>query len=114
MLCARRQRRWWSRSAVVLPIRADSWLAVDAIGRALRGRKASLASAEEAAALTGRAMGTVPPLSFDVPRVKLIVDERLMAEPQIAFNAGRPDRSIFLRSAHYRRIAKPVVERIAG
>jgi Ala-tRNA(Pro) deacylase len=91
----------------------DRRVSFDAVARVMRGRKASLASADDAGALTGCAMGAVPPFSFD-PGLHLLVDERLVAEPRIVFNAGRLDRSIFLGSADYRRLASPRIERIAS
>ncbi len=58
-------------------------------------------------------MGAVPPFSFD-PQLTLMVDINLLAEDQIVFNAGRLDRSVFLRSDDYLRLARPVVESIAA
>ncbi len=58
-------------------------------------------------------MGAVPPFSFH-PGLSLLVDARLVAEPEIVFNADRLDRSVFLRSDHYRDIAKPHIATIAA
>ncbi|MES2068879.1 MAG: YbaK/prolyl-tRNA synthetase associated domain-containing protein [Pseudomonadota bacterium] len=69
--------------------------------------KASLLSAEEATALTGCVIGAIPPFSFS-PRLRLLVDPELFRRyRQIAFNAGRLDRSIVLDAGDYLRIAQP-------
>lgn len=84
------------------------------VARAVGGKKASLASPEDAAALTGCVMGAVPPFSF-WPEVRLVVDPRLIDEHgEIAFNAGRLDTSIVLDSSDYRRIAAPAIVDIAA
>lgn len=84
------------------------------VARAVGGKKASLASPEDAAALTGCVMGAVPPFSF-WPEVRLVVDPRLIDEHgEIAFNAGRLDTSIVLDSSDYRRIATPAIVDIAA
>ena len=84
-----------------------------AIARIQGGGKAKLAGAEDASRLTGCAMGAVPPFSFH-PGLSLLVDARLVAEPEIVFNAGRLDRSVVLRSDHYRDLAKPRIAEIAA
>jgi Ala-tRNA(Pro) deacylase len=89
----------------VLP--GDRKLDFKKLARAAGGRKASLAAPEEAVALTGCAIGAIPPFSFS-PEIELIADPRLLSEnAEIAFNAGRLDTSIVLDSADYARIARP-------
>ncbi|WP_188565263.1 YbaK/prolyl-tRNA synthetase associated domain-containing protein [Undibacterium terreum] len=69
--------------------------------------KASLLSPEEATAQTGCVIGAIPPFSFD-PSLRLVVDPELFRRyKEIAFNAGRLDRSIVLNADDYLRIAKP-------
>ncbi len=70
------------RRFVLAVVPGDRRVSFDAIARVLRGRGASLASTNEAAMLTNCAMGAVPPFSFH-PQLELMVDEDLMAEPQI-------------------------------
>ena len=84
------------------------------VGQALGGKKATLASPDEATRLTGCVMGAVPPFSF-WPEITLIVDPKLTAEnAEIAFNAGRLDTSIVLDSTDYLRIAAPLTIEIAN
>ncbi|MDR5762779.1 YbaK/prolyl-tRNA synthetase associated domain-containing protein [Caballeronia sp. LZ035] len=72
-------------------------------------RKATLATPEEAQRETGCVIGAIPPFSFS-PAVKLIVDPELIERfDEIAFNAGRLDRSMLLASVDYLRIARPLV-----
>jgi Ala-tRNA(Pro) deacylase len=113
MVVAVRSRDSERRRFVLAVVPGDRRVSFDAIARVQGGHGASLASAHEAANLTGCAMGAVPPFSFD-PKLTLMADVHLMAEQQIVFNAGRLDRSIFLRSDDYLRLARPYVDRIAA
>jgi Ala-tRNA(Pro) deacylase len=113
MVVAIRSRDSERRRFVLAVVPGDRRVSFDAIARAHQARGASLASAHEAANLTGCEMGAVPPFSFD-PKLTLMADINLMEEQQIVFNAGRLDRSIFLRSNDYLRIARPLVDRIAA
>ena len=113
MVVAVRSRDAERRRFVLAVVPGDRRVNFDAIARVYRGRAASLASTHEAANLTGCTMGAVPPFSFD-PQLTLMADVNLMAEQQIVFNAGRLDRSIFLSSEDYLRLANPVVEYIAA
>lgn len=70
-------------------------------------RKATLASPEEATLETGCQIGAIPPFSFS-SRIQLLGDPALMEEhDEIAFNAGRLDRSMVLNTADYLRVARP-------
>lgn len=80
-------------------------------GAAFGGRKAQLAPSELAQKKTGCVMGSVPPFSMS-PDILLIVDPSLLVHSEIAFNAGRLDRSIVLNTADYIRIAKPRIVHI--
>ena len=72
-------------------------------------RKATLATPEEAMKQTGCAIGAIPPFSFS-PDIKLAVDPVLIeSHDEIAFNAGRLDRSVVLDSRDYVRIAQPAL-----
>jgi Ala-tRNA(Pro) deacylase len=101
------------RRFVLAVVPGDRRVSFDAIARVHQARGASLASTHEAANLTGCTMGAVPPFSFD-PQLTVMVDVNLLAEDEIVFNAGRLDRSVFLRSEDYLRLAQPAVEYIAA
>lgn len=67
---------------------------------------AAMAQREKAEALTGCNIGAIPPFSFN-PGLQLLADPLIRHNEEIIFNAGRLDRSIFMRSEDYARIAKP-------
>ena len=72
-------------------------------------RKATLATPDEAMRETGCAIGAIPPFSFS-PHIRLAVDPALIeSHDEIAFNAGRLDRSMVLDSKDYVRIAQPLL-----
>jgi len=72
-------------------------------------RKATLATPDEAMRETGCAIGAIPPFSFS-PHIRLAVDPALIeSHDEIAFNAGRLDRSMVLDSRDYIRIAQPLL-----
>jgi Ala-tRNA(Pro) deacylase len=75
--------------------------------------KASFLPAEETVALTGCLIGAIPPFSFQ-EKLRLVMDSDLAARyREIAFNAGRLDKSIILATSDYLRIAQPVVTAIS-
>lgn len=91
----------------------DRKLNIKAVAQLAGGRKGSFAKPEIAEKLTGCVIGSIPPLSFN-SALRLIVDAGLLArEEEIAFNAGRLDRSIVISAQDYRRIAAPLVSDIA-
>lgn len=76
--------------------------------------KASLLPAEQAVELTGCVVGAIPPFSFH-PKLRLLVDADLLRRfDEIAFNAGRLNRSIVLKTNDYVRIAGPIVADITA
>lgn len=85
-----------TRRFALAVVPGDRKLNMKAVARILGGRKGSFAKPEVAAQLTGCVIGSIPPLSFN-ESLPLIVDAGLLArEEEIAFNAGRLDRSIVI------------------
>ena len=79
------------------------------LARAAGLKKVTLASPDEAIQSTGCVIGAIPPFSFS-ENIRLIVDPALVnGHTEIAFNAGRLDRSIVLDSHDYLRIAMPAL-----
>ena len=71
------------------------------------GLKASLASPAEVEQLTACVFGAIPPFSFH-PSLRLIADPLLFTRfDEIAFNAGRLEKSVILNTEDYLRIAQP-------
>ena len=96
---------------VVLP--GDRKLDFKRVAQALGLKKATLASPEEAMATTGCVIGAIPPF-VDGAALRLVVDPDLVERfDEIAFNAGRLDRSIVLDSADYLRIARPLLHAVS-
>ena len=88
---------------------ADRQADLASLARHIGGSKASLASPAEVEALTACVFGAIPPFSFH-PALRLVADPLLFERfPQIAFNAGRLDRSIILDTEDYLHIARPEI-----
>ena len=94
---------------VLAILAADQQADLASLARHIGGSKASLASPAEVDALTACVFGAIPPFSFH-PALRLVADPLLFERfPQIAFNAGRLDRSIILDTEDYLPIARPEI-----
>lgn len=91
-------------------------LALDS--RALKERFSTryvrFATKEELLELTGLVPGSVPPFGRPVLPFDLHVDESIVANERIAFNAGSLTDSIIMAVPDYLRVAKPTVFRFAS
>ena len=83
-----------------------------AVSKVFEARKCGFASPDTAQEITGCVMGSVPPFSFN-PALALVVDEALLANDTLFFNAGRLDRSMELDTKDWLAVAKPRVAKIA-
>jgi Ala-tRNA(Pro) deacylase len=72
----------------------------------------AFAAREKAQALTGCVIGAIPPFSFN-DQLQVLADPLIQQNEEVVFNAGRLDRSIFMKLDDYIRIAKPVLVKIA-
>ena len=84
-----------------------------AVARLFEARKCGFASPESAAELTGCTMGAVPPFSLN-PGLSVVVDEDLLSNDTLFFNAGRLDRSMELDTRDWIAVAQPRVAKIAA
>ncbi|WP_421994808.1 YbaK/EbsC family protein [Reyranella sp.] len=84
-----------------------------AVAALFEARKCGFASPDTAQQLTGCVMGSVPPFALD-PGLAIVVDEDLLANETLFFNAGRLDRSMELATADWLAVARPRVARIAA
>jgi Ala-tRNA(Pro) deacylase len=91
---------------------ADRRLDLNAVQKLCQGTHALLAPLEKVAELTRCTSGAVPPFSFH-PDLELIADPAVFDNEEIVFNAGRLDRSIFMKPEDYRRIVQPRLVPIA-
>jgi Ala-tRNA(Pro) deacylase len=85
-----------------------------AIKQHFGAKKLRFASPEELRDLTGLAPGAVPPLGPPILPFELYVDESILENRVIAFNAGSLTSSIILAVEDYLRIAKPTVLRFSA
>ncbi|MFD8142288.1 YbaK/EbsC family protein [Streptomyces sp. NPDC059708] len=98
---------------VLAVVPGDRQVDMDALADLVGGcGKTAFATREIAERLAGSVSGTVMPFSFH-PDLHLIVDERLLDQEEIYFNAARLDRSVGLATADYLRIAAPRVAAIS-
>ncbi len=67
---------------------------------------------EKAQELTDCVIGSIPPFSFN-EQLLVLADPLIQENEEVVFNAGRLDRSIFMRLEDYLRIAKPQLVKIA-
>ena len=72
----------------------------------------AFASREKAQELTGCVIGAIPPFSFS-DQLQVLADPLIQQNDEVVFNAGRLDRSIFMKLEDYLRIAKPQITQIA-
>jgi threonyl-tRNA synthetase len=97
---------------VLAVVPGDAKLDLNATRALYNGSYVSFVSQDMAEQLTGAVAGTILPFSFN-PDVPVVVDPSLLEHDEIVFNAGRLDKSMYLKTSDYLAIAQPRVERIA-
>lgn len=90
----------------------DCRVDLPAIQKLFDGTDVSVAPREKAELLTGCRIGSIPPFSFNEQLI-LLADPLIRKNEEVVFNAGRLDRSIFMKLEDYLRIAHPRLEKIA-
>lgn len=105
MLCTfRSQPQRFVLTVLPGPLKLDFRKVAAACGE----KKATLADAATATRVTGCVVGAIPPFVVFGDGIELLVDPALVEHNrEIAFNAGRLDRSMVLDAADYLRIARP-------
>ena len=73
----------------------------------------AFAARDKAQELTGCVIGAIPPFSFN-DQLEVLADPLIQENEEVVFNAGRLDRSIFMKLEDYIRIAKPQIVKIAS
>jgi len=84
-----------------------------AVANLFEARKCGFASPDTAQELTGCVMGSVPPFSLN-PALAIVVEEDLLGNDTLFFNAGRLDRSMELDTEDWLLVAQPRIARIAA
>jgi Ala-tRNA(Pro) deacylase len=79
-----------------------------AIRHHLGAKRFRFASADELMELTGLVPGCIPPFGRPIVPLDLYVDNSILANDRIAFNAGSLTDSIVMDRASYIKLARPV------
>jgi Ala-tRNA(Pro) deacylase len=85
----------------------------NAVAALFGARKCGFASPETAQAITGCVMGAVPPFALQ-DSLTVVVDQALLSNQTLFFNAGRLDRSMELETTEWLRVVEPKVATIAA
>ncbi|MFF2045466.1 YbaK/EbsC family protein [Kitasatospora sp. NPDC058170] len=93
---------------VLAVVPGDRRVDLKQVARAAGGGKARFADQQVAETLGATVSGTITPFSFH-PDLQVLADPALFDEPELYFNAARLDRSVAIRAADYRRLARPQV-----
>ncbi len=80
-----------------------------AIKEHFQEKRTRFATVEELQELTGCVPGCVPPFGEPIIHLPLYVDNSILANDRIAFNAGSLTDSIIMEVADYLRLAKPTI-----
>lgn len=91
----------------------DCRVDLEGIRREFNAASVGIAGREKAELLTGCVIGAIPPFSFN-EQLLVLADPHITDNEEVVFNAGRLDRSIFMRSADYVRVARPRLASIAA
>ncbi|HLO27489.1 MAG TPA: YbaK/EbsC family protein [Anaerolineales bacterium] len=90
----------------------DCRIDFDGIKRHFQADSVAFASREKAQQITGCVIGAIPPFSFS-DQLQVLADPLILQNEEVVFNAGRLDRSIFMKLDDYLRVAKPQLTKIA-
>jgi Ala-tRNA(Pro) deacylase len=90
----------------------DCRIDFDGIKNYFNADRVAFASRDKAQELTGCMIGAIPPFSFN-DQLQVLADPLIQENEEVVFNAGRLDRSIFLKLDDYLRIARPQLVKIA-
>ena len=90
----------------------DCRIDFDGIKNHFQADSVAFAARDRAEELTGCVIGAIPPFSFS-DQLQVLADPLIQQNQEVVFNAGRLDRSIFMRLDDYIRIAKPHLVKIA-
>ena len=97
---------------VLAVIPGNLQLNMKAVCKLIGAKKGSFASTQRTFELTNCVTGAIPPFSFH-NELKLIVDRKCENNEEIVFNAGRLDRSIFMKFSDYKNISGAIFNNFA-
>lgn len=90
----------------------DCRINFEGVEKHFNAESVAFAAREKAQALTGCVIGAIPPFSFN-EQLQVLADPLIQQNEEVVFNAGRLDRSIFMKLDDYVRIARPQMVGIA-
>ena len=90
----------------------DCRIDFDGIKSHFNADSVAFAFRDKAQELTDCVIGAIPPFSFN-DQLQVLADPLIQQNEEVVFNAGRLDRSIFMKLDDYIRIAKPQLAKIA-
>ena len=90
----------------------DCRIDFDGIKNHFNADSVAFAFRDKAQELTGCVIGAIPPFSFS-DQLQVLADPLIQENEEVVFNAGRLDRSIFMKLDDYIRIARPQIAKIA-
>lgn len=90
----------------------DCRIDLDGIKAHFNAISIAIAAREKAEQWTGCVIGSIPPFSFNDGLI-LLADPLIRDNQEVVFNAGRLDRSIFMKMDDYFRVAQPQEFKIA-
>jgi len=105
-LFLRRYRRDGRKDYFIYALPGDRTADLDALGRHVSSARLRLATPDELKRATGCGFGELPPVG-SIFGVDLVLDERLVREPELYFNAGRLDRSFVVEPPHLVALEAP-------
>ncbi len=115
-LLLRRYRADGGKDYLVYALPGNAEADLDALQRATGSSRLRLATRAELSEQTGCRFGELPAVG-SVFGCELVLDERLLHEPELYFNAGRLDRSFVIEPARPRRAraaADPLMDGLDG
>ena len=92
---------------LVLVVSAARRIDSKRLRKSVGARSIRFASREELMDLTGLVPGSVPPFGRPILDLDLVVDESVLANERIAFNAGALTESVIMSTADWLEIAAP-------
>jgi Ala-tRNA(Pro) deacylase len=90
----------------------DCRIDFDGIKGHFQADSVAFASRQKAQEITECVIGAIPPFSFS-NQLQILADPLIQENEEVVFNAGRLDRSIFMKMEDYFRIAQPQLVKIA-
>ncbi len=97
---------------VLANIPGDCRVDLNAIKEYFKADSVGFAQKEKVEALTNCVIGSIPPFTFN-EQLGLIADPRIKENDEVVFNAGSLEKSIFMKTDDYFRIANPQIVSIA-